>query len=217
MYTNHAHGAMRKSSHAIEREKSTGVKSQKCCAPVSLPWEQTIEHYRIQLRAGLQRLKESICLNSTRHAVPQARQVLRQCLTTAQLLAYPLDLASTSQLSGQESKPKLKEAEQQPVTPKSKISAQQPQNSALRPETEQLSKTADKAAAPNTTRDQVKSPHADTFAMALNSQNIAPLPEIEQAGKTAVSDTAHNQAKSPRSGTSATTSKSQNSALTPKI
>ena len=40
MYMKHAHGAMRKKSHAIEREKSTGVKSQKSkvCARVSLPW-----------------------------------------------------------------------------------------------------------------------------------------------------------------------------------
>ena len=120
-------------------------------------------------------------------------------------------------MSGHESKPKLKEAEQQPVTPKSKINAPQPQNSAPRPETEQLSKTAEKAAAPNMMRDQVKSPHADTFATALTSQNNAPLPEIEQAGKTAVSDTALNQAKSPRSGTSATTPKSQNNAPVPEI
>ena len=96
--------------------------------------EQTIVHSRTQLRAELQRLKESICLNSTRHAVPQARQALRQCLTTAQLLAYPLDCPNTSQLSEQESKPKLKESKQQSKTPNFKNSAHESQNSAPMPE-----------------------------------------------------------------------------------
>ena len=42
MYTNHAHGAMRKNSHAIEREKVHGCQKSKVYAPVRLPFPKGV-------------------------------------------------------------------------------------------------------------------------------------------------------------------------------
>ena len=149
------------------------------------PPEQTTACYRIQLQAELQRLKESICLNSTRHAIPQARQALQQSLTTAQRLAYPLETMSTSQLDEQKSKPKIKETVQPPTAPESKIDTQQSQNSAPKPKIEQAEETA-----------VLDPPHADTAALTVKaekfqSQNSALKPKIERTEETAVLDSLH--------------------------
>ena len=149
------------------------------------PPEQTIACYRIQLQAELQRLKESICLNSTRHAIPQARQALQQSLTTAQRLAYPLETMNMSQLDKQKSKPKIKETGQPPTAPESKIDTQQPQNSTPKPKIEQAEETA-----------VLDPPHADTAALTakaekFQSQNSALKPEIERTEETTVLDSLH--------------------------
>ena len=76
--------------------------------------EETTAPSRNQLQAELQYLLKSICLNTTRHAVPQARKALGHCLTTGQLLAYPFDHSDTKKLDQEEIKAKLSETAQQP-------------------------------------------------------------------------------------------------------